>query len=203
MRTGYGVVPSHKIYNACFIGWDYQISDTYKERWWDDEFSELRELMMGWFYELFEHHTGGHYTKLAKSIEEHGFLNPIIVSYGALLRRQPWQVHPHTLRDHGFVCENNGGSRLRLAHLLKLDIPCIINNAPSVYEELFSVSHVREKFHDKTYSITRSEHEGITTNPQNLSHLGRFGFSENQRAVTASKTEMRRRAFVWLEERGL
>jgi len=186
------------IYNACSPTYEYQVTKRYKAAWWTDEFKELRELMAAWFYELFEHHTGGHYSKLRESVAKHGFINPIIVTSGTPLRRKAWMVP-----DHGkqYICEQNGGSRLKLAQDMDVELPCIVNGA-APGEVLETVEEIRSKFGDKTYRIKIHPTHGAMSFPDKLLHLGEFSMSENQSAVRVSKDEMIRRADDWLRAHG-
>jgi hypothetical protein len=175
-----------------------QISSRFKERWWCEEFDELRALMLEWFNELFELHTGGHYSKLRASVLAHGFQNPIIVTSGPPKRREAWMLPP----DHGcqYICEQNGGSRLMLAQELDWELPCIVNGvAPG--EELRGLKEVMAKFTDKTYKLQLDPVAGVMSMPMRLSHLGHFTMVQNQRAVAQTKQEIIRRADKWLEDR--
>ncbi len=196
----YAHLRGREIYNACSAVYQWEITNRFKERWWGEEFAELRGLMLEWFTELFEHHTGGHYSKLRESVLEHGFQNPIIVTSGESKRRESWMIPP----DHGcaYICEQNGGSRLMLAQELDMELPCIVNgDAPG--EVLKTLVAVRAKFSDKTYLLQNDPGVGVMSTPTRLSHLGDFTQAQNQVAVGKTKQEVIRRADKWLQERGI
>lgn len=196
MKIVYAVLRGREIYNACRNDYLHEISSRFRERWWCEECDELRGLVLKWFTELYEHNTGGHYSKLRESVLEHGFMNPIIVTSGAPLRREPWMVAPN---DCQYICEQNGGSRLALAQELDLELPCIVNgDAPG--EELHSLNQVKAKFADKSYRVWIDAKAGVMSNPQNLMHLGRFSIAQNSDAVGNSKAEVIRRAEKWLSQ---
>jgi hypothetical protein len=197
----YAELRGREIFNACRNDFSYEICVRYKERWWSDEFAELRTLMVEWFTELFERHTGGHYSKLRKSVEESGFINPIIVTSGPPKRREPWMIPPWA-SEYKYICENNGGSRLMLAQELDLMLPCIVNgDAPGT--PLDGLKEVRERFGDKTYNLRIDPVAGVMSYPERLMHLGDFTMEQNKSAVRNSKAEILRRANKWLGERGL
>ena len=194
MKIIYAVLPGRDIYNGSSPEHLYAVVRRYRERWWTDEFSELRALVVKWFRELYEINTGGHYSKLRESVLKYGFQNPIIVTAGKPLRRPAWQLPP-SWPQH-YLCEANGGSRLALAQELDLDIPCIINgNAPG--EELRDVEAVRDKFTDKTYSLIQHPQHGVLSTPAKLSHLGDYSMVENQAAVRLTIQQVLERLNKW------
>lgn len=198
MKIVYAVLPGRDIYNGTSPEHLHVVVERFRERWWTDEFAELRGLVVGWFRELFEINTGGHYSKLKASVLEHGFQNPIIVTAGKPLRRPAWQLPPYWPQH--YLCEANGGSRLALAQELGLDIPCIINgDAPG--EELHNIEAVRSKFTDKTYSLKIEAGCGVLSTPGRLSHLGEYSMAENQAAVTKTKQQVVQRVDDWLNDR--
>jgi len=135
MKIVYAHLRGREIYNACRNDYLHEISSRFKERWWTEEFDELRGLVLEWFTELYEENTGGHYAKLRESVLRDGFLNPIIVTSGPPLRREPWMVAPNDLK---YLCEQNGGSRLALAQELDMELPCIVNGEAEIIDERFS-----------------------------------------------------------------
>lgn len=200
MKTVYAILPGREIFNACRNDFLYDVAVRYKDRWWHQEFDELRALILEWFTEQFEHHTGGHYSQLRKSVISRGFLNPIMVTSGKPLRREPWMLPPWAA-DYKYLCEQNGGSRLALAQELDMEIPCIVNGeAPG--RELKNLSEVKECFGDRSYNVYRHRDWGIVSSPRNLLHLGHFNMQQNKYAVRHSKDEVIRRANKWLRERG-
>ena len=199
MKIVYAKLRGRDIYNSCNQEYQYPVSVKFRGRWWNDEFSELRELIAQWFVDAFERYTGGHYTKLRASVLESGFLNPIVVTSGKPLRRDPWMVPNYPQK---YICEQNGGSRLMLAQELDMDIPCIVNgDAPG--EELHNVGNVREKFTDKTYQIKIDSHCGVMTIPRRLMHLDDFTMAHNHAAVTKARAEVVERADKWLKASGI
>lgn len=198
MKMVYAVLPGRDIYNGSSPEHLYVVVNRFRERWWTDEFAELRALVVKWFRELFEINAGGHYSKLKESVLEHGFQNPIIVTAGKPLRRPAWQLPPSW--PQRYVCEANGGSRLALAQELDIEIPCIINgDAPG--EELRSMGDVRAKFSDKSYSLRMDSNCGVLSTPAKLSHLGGQSMGENRLAVMKTKKQVMQRVDQWLLSR--
>jgi len=193
VKTVYAVLPGRDIYNGSSPEHLYAVVSRYREQWWTEEFAPLRALVVEWFRELFEINTGGHYSKLRESVLEHGFQNPIIVTYGKPLRRPAWQLPPSWPQK--YLCEANGGSRLALAQELDIDIPCIINgDAPG--EELHTTEDVLKKFTDKTYSIAQNAREGILSTPSRISHINQ-PLGENQLAVRKTINQVLQRLDEW------
>jgi len=194
MKIIYAILPGRDIYNGSSPEHLYRVTKRFKDKWWTEEFTQLRAQVVKWFRELYEINTGGHYSKLKASVLEHGFQNPIIVTAGKSLRRPAWQLPPTW--PQSYLCEANGGSRLALAQELDIDVPCIINgDAPG--EELFTLDDVRRKFTDKTYSLTRHNTQGVLSTPAYLSHLGSYSMSENQKAVRKTIDQVLQRIDQW------
>lgn len=180
MKIIYATLRGRDIYNGSSPEHLHAVIQRFRDRWWTDEFKELRALVVKWFRELYEINTGGHYSKLRESVLEHGFQNPIIVTAGKPLRRPAFMLPPHY--PQSYLCEANGGSRLALAQELDMDIPCIINgDAPG--EELSTMDDVLSKFTDKTYSLRLHDQQGVLSTPRYLSHLGKHSMGETRKAV--------------------
>lgn len=113
------------------------------------------------------------YIKLEKSILDKGFRNPIIVNSGYVVAHLRFLFKGQA---DFLVCDNNGGSRLRIAQKHNLTIPCIILdfigkfvNNPN-YTELFTSVDILKCYKDPPGNIQLHENKISIGNPYH-SHL--------------------------------
>ena len=192
-RVAFKVIPADQIFNACDPSFMYDVALPYKERWWDAEQDSLRELLHDTFIDGFDALTG-HYTRLRLSIKTMGLLNPIVITHGAAIWREPWMLP----KDYGqYVCESCGGSRLMIAQELGLDVPCIVNGGDG--EPLKDAAAVLDKFHDKTYQVDYGPPTRVT--PRKFSHMpDYYRMGEQIRCRRLINQKMRNLAKTWSEQ---
>lgn len=175
MRVVFAHVPAADIFNANDPGLLWNVAKEYKDSWWDKKYDELRDLLRDVFIEEFDALTE-HYSRLRDSIERDGIQNPIIITAGKPIWREPWMVP-----DSKYICESCGGSRLMIAKELGIEIPCIINDRIGIDgEPINSISEVLSKFSDKSYSVTYGP--PVRVSPKRFSHMPKsYTFQEQQR----------------------
>ena len=107
------------------------------------------------------------------SILKEGLHNPIIVSAGYVSKHLRFLFKGQT---DFLVCDNNGGSRLRLAQKHNLIVPCIIldfvgtfANDPN-YTELFTPEDILRYFKEPPGNIQLHDNKISVENPHH-SHL--------------------------------
>lgn len=181
----YAKLPPDQIYNGCDPSWVWRVARHYQDTWWEEH--ELRAQVRAWFIELFEHYTGGHYSRLRASIAEHGIRYPIIVTSGAPRRRERWMLPP----DYAFpfICEQNGGSRLMIAQELGMPVPCVINGPGG---EEIDIQRVREIFGSE-FNVSLHQEHGVMTSPVKFLHLPGFDMAQQKWAQDRAKSEIVRR----------
>lgn len=128
------------------------------------------------YIEFFNKRNGvfsGFYIKLEDSMLKEGIHNPIIVNAGHVVKHLQFLFKGQT---DFLVCDNNGGSRLRLAQKHNLTMPCIILDFierfanDSNYTELFTSEDILKYFKNPPGSIQLHEDKISIGNPYH-SHL--------------------------------
>ena len=195
IRVAYKVIPSHQIYNACDPGLLHKVAVWFKEDWFNPEYDSLRLLLRDMFFDEFDKATG-HYTHLRQSIIENGIQNPIVITAGKSIYREPWAL-PAGVSD--YICESCGGSRLYIAQELGMDIPCIVNDQIGIGgETLKTTAEVLTKFADKTYDVTFTDR--VRVQPKRLSHIpGNFTLEKQRICRRKVQAKMLEAAKNWKE----
>lgn len=149
MSVQFAILASSHIFNLTSPRYLPEISLNWggKRPWLDPYYEPLRDIMEQIYVEEFDR-ANGHFQKLEESIRHEGIRNPIMVTYGGLLKRKECEV-PVAYKG-GYVSEWLGGSRLMIAAKLGLTVPCIINDLTDSlpYERLVCIHDIAAKFQD-------------------------------------------------------
>jgi hypothetical protein len=193
VRVIYKEIPARKIFNANDPALLNDVAVEYRDDWWNSEYDELRDNLRSWFIELFDASTG-HYTRLRESIAREGIQDPIIITAGKPLRREPWML-PSDCGD--YICESIGGSRLMIAQEMDAIIPCIVNDQIGIRGKvLHSRLDVLGCFTSKTYVIEYGP--PVKAIPRKFSHMpDTYSFGEQQKCRRHAKKIMIQRAKDW------
>lgn len=147
-------IDARRVFNLTAPRWLPQVASQWAGRapWHDARYDPLRDLIEKTYIDAFDRGTG-HYARLEESIRRAGVWNPVMLTTGPLLRRNPAELPPAVARDPArVVCEYVGGSRLLIAARLGLKVPAIINDAANLFPDAPIVSrgaNVTHLFRDK------------------------------------------------------
>lgn len=158
----YGTLLSNSINDLCGAAYNIKNHKT------PEKLARAKEEYIDFFNKK-----NGFYIKLEESILTEGIHNPIIVNAGYVT------AHLRSLfkqQTDFLVCDNNGGSRLRLAQKHNLTVPCIILDFigkfanDSNYTELFTSEDILRYFKNPPGNIQLHEDKIVIGNPFH-SHL--------------------------------
>ena len=200
------------IFNLCSPRYLPEISLNWKGKhpWHDRRYEPLRDLMERLYVEGFNR-SGGHYRHLEESIGREGFRNPIMASVGKLERRKLSELPP---RLHGgkfwvqpLICEYLGGSRLWIAQIIGLLVPCIINDYCNAFPEaevLPDIKAVLSKFRDQPARISINAETGaVEMNDMPYVHLPadkRYSLAQQSRIRRGIVDEISTAVIQWLSD---
>jgi hypothetical protein len=164
-RVRYVEIPAREIFGM--VG---RCGGGYNSLWadWSKEGRTQRELIMQ-EYEQELNKICGHYTKLEQSIMVEGIRNPVVITCGLPTRRTARHLPPEMLQwpeSKLLLLEGTtGGSRLHLAQLHNMTIPCIVNDWTGRfkdYPEITSETQARSYYKDQPQSITIDHRSGYS-----------------------------------------
>jgi len=161
-RLYYGTLLSSSITELCGAAYD---AANHKS---PEKLAQAKEEYINFFNKKNNFHT-----KLEESILREGICNPIIVSAGYVVPHLRFLFKGQT---DFLVCDNNGGSRLRIAQKHKLTIPCIILDfiemfaGNSNYIELFTTEDILKYFDVRPGNIRLHKNKITIENPRHI-HL--------------------------------
>jgi hypothetical protein len=153
-------LPARRVFNLTAPRWLPQARNAWTDAgrdWHGPGAEEARDLVEARYIAAFNRLTG-HYRLLEESIRAGGVYNPVMLTTGPLLRRDPMELPPAVRTDpERIVCEYVGGSRLLIAARLGLDVPAIVNDGANLFPEApqikFGDPHVNALFRDQPRKV--------------------------------------------------
>lgn len=159
--------------------------------WWHERYELVRDLCECRYVELFNKRTG-HYTRLEESIRREGIKNPVMLSAGRLIRRQPLELPPELReRTDNVVCEYMGGSRVYIAAKLGISVPAVVNDFTGVFAgqgKNVQRGEIARYFPDAPRTIRASNPDGSLY----VNHLRYSHYPARSRLSTGAQSQIRR-----------
>lgn len=170
----YAVLPASRILNLAGPRYLPEVIDGWrgKRDFHDERYESVRDIMESLYVTTFDGAVG-HYRHLCASMAAEGVRNPIVVSAGGLDRRPESHVPPERRTPDLIACEYLGGSRLHVAAVLGMDVPCIVNDHADVLPDAKALpgpSEVKERFTDRPGGLRWSQ-AGVTVSRLPYNHL--------------------------------